>query len=393
VNLGQDAATITWTTDRTSNSAVSYGHNASGYSAQQIDATTVINHSVTLAPLTPSTTYHFIVVSADAGGYVVTSTEQMFTTLPAPDSTDPTVTLFVPNIISGTALITATARDNVGIARVEFYLGDQLAFTSYSPPYQFSLDTLRYANQNYEIKAKAFDLSGRSYLAHRSPAFSICRSNNANDHHFSRLVGHGLGEVPVSVRFDMMPDFGYFWWAPTPGTLRQLVDGGPFPNKHYTIKWNTLGASNGAVRIAWEIHDKQGNVGWGTRDVIVSNAQPPAPPKLILTDRNVVRHNNYFTVSLTVKNVGGQSATNITIWDDLQLFQPVDDDNSVATIQSTFDPTLMMGKVEIKQSDIPKMTNVSLSHSCSRHDSQSVGPYASCPHPMIGAYGVCMPNG
>ena len=197
VNLGQDAATITWTTDRASNSAVpATGRlNASGYSAQQTDATMVINHSVTLAPLTPSTTYHFIVVSADAGGYVVTSTEQMFTTLPAPDSTDPTVTLFVPDIISGTAVITATASDNVGIARVEFYLGDQLAFTSYSPPYQFSLDTFRYANQSHEIKAKAFDLSGRSYLASRSagifnlvdqttPIVTITSPDS---------LGHGLG--------------------------------------------------------------------------------------------------------------------------------------------------------------------------------------------------------
>ena len=126
----------------------------------------------------------------------------------------------------------------------------------------------------------------------------------------------------MSVSDDDALDFGYFWvGANSQAPYASWLIGGskPFPKQAATtIKWNTLGASNGAVRIAWEIHDKQGNVGWGTRDVIVSNAQPPAPPELILTDRNVVRHNNYFTVSLTVKNVGGQSATNITIWDYLQ---------------------------------------------------------------------------
>lgn len=403
VNLGQNTATITWTTDRASNSTVSYGHNASGYSAQQTNATMATSHSVTLAPLTPSTTYHFIVVSADVGGYGVTSAEQMFTTLPAPDSTDPTATLFVPDIISGTAVITATASDNVGIARVEFYLGDQLVFTSYSPPYQFSLDTLRYANQSYEIKAKAFDLSGLSYVANRSTGiFNLVDQTTPK----VTITSPGSwatvsGEVPVevSVSDDDALDFGYFWV----GTNLQapyaswLIGGSkPFPKQAATtIKWNTLGASNGAVRIAWEIHDKQGNVGWGTRDVTVNNAQPPAPPKLILTDRNVVRYNNYFTVSLTVKNVGGQSATNITIWDYLQLFHPIDEDTGVATIQSTFDPTLMMWKVEIKsKADIPKNDQrIFIYTVVPVMTPQSAGPYAGCPYPMIGAYGVCMSNG
>ena len=55
----------------------------------------------------------------------------------------------------------------------------------------------------------------------------------------------------------------------------------------------------------------------------------------------------------------------------------------------------MMWKVEIKsKADIPKNDQrIFIYTVVPVMTPQSVGPYASCPHPMIGAYGVCMPNG
>ena len=59
-------------------------------------------------------------------------------------------------------------------------------------------------------------------------------------------------------------------------------------------------------------------------DIVVGNTPPPPPPKLTITKHEAARTQNYFTVTLTVKNSGGSDATNIKITDNLLGFQPVD---------------------------------------------------------------------
>ena len=78
-----NTATIIWTTDELSDSQVFYATDAdysvNTYSDQtSIDSTLTRNHGVTLSSLTPGTTYHYMVRSADAGGNVATSTDTTF---------------------------------------------------------------------------------------------------------------------------------------------------------------------------------------------------------------------------------------------------------------------------------------------------------------------------
>lgn len=79
VVAGETSATISWTTDKASDSHVNYGQNA------VLDATAstpdlVTNHSITLNSLSPDTSYDFEVVSTDANDLTTTSTMQSFTT-------------------------------------------------------------------------------------------------------------------------------------------------------------------------------------------------------------------------------------------------------------------------------------------------------------------------
>lgn len=63
---------------------------------------------------------------------------------PPPDTTDPTVTVTSPTagtLVSGTVTISATANDNVGITKVEFYVDGIKRGTDYSEPYSFDYDT------------------------------------------------------------------------------------------------------------------------------------------------------------------------------------------------------------------------------------------------------------
>ena len=73
------AATITWTTDENASSKVVYGA-TSGYGSASSSASLVTSHSIGVIGLTPSTLYHYAVVSADVSGNTSTSTDQTFTT-------------------------------------------------------------------------------------------------------------------------------------------------------------------------------------------------------------------------------------------------------------------------------------------------------------------------
>src|SRR5262245_45697557 len=63
---------------------------------------------------------------------------------PAPDGTAPTVALTNPGsnaTVSGTVDITATASDNVGVSRVEFYIDGTFRGSDSASPYAFSWNT------------------------------------------------------------------------------------------------------------------------------------------------------------------------------------------------------------------------------------------------------------
>ncbi|RMI25204.1 MAG: T9SS C-terminal target domain-containing protein [Calditrichaeota bacterium] len=86
IGITANSATISWTTDELSDSRVEYGLTAAYGNATPLNPTLVTNHSMNLSGLTPGTTYHFRVLSADAAGNQATSGDFTFTT--APPATD-----------------------------------------------------------------------------------------------------------------------------------------------------------------------------------------------------------------------------------------------------------------------------------------------------------------
>lgn len=66
----------------------------------------------------------------------------------------------------GITPIVAEARDDVGVARVEFRVGDLLVHTAYTAPYQFNWDTRQVADGNtMTVTATAVDRSGNTAVA------------------------------------------------------------------------------------------------------------------------------------------------------------------------------------------------------------------------------------
>jgi hypothetical protein len=96
------------------------------------------------------------------------------------DTTPPTATLTSPttgSTVSGTISITASASDNVGVSKVEFYCDTAvLVGTSTTAPYSVSDNTSTMTNGSHTFYAKAYDAVGNSAVSATS---SVTVSNMA----------------------------------------------------------------------------------------------------------------------------------------------------------------------------------------------------------------------
>ncbi len=76
------------------------------------------------------------------------------------DLIPPTVALTTPasgSTVSGTITVAASASDNVGVSKVEFYLNSTLISTGLTPPYSFSWDTSTVLDGSQTLWAVAYD--------------------------------------------------------------------------------------------------------------------------------------------------------------------------------------------------------------------------------------------
>ncbi len=185
--ISETAATVTWTTDEPSTSQVEYGTTPAYGSQTPPDATLVTSHSVTVSGLSAATTYNFRVVSSDARSNRTTSGNATFTT---PDSTAPAVSLTAPAdgaSVSGTVALAATAGDNVGVTRVDFYVDTTLVGSDATVPYTASWDSALYADGSHTVRAEAYDAAGNS----RSSSVNVDpRQHRSGDLERQRGLGH-----------------------------------------------------------------------------------------------------------------------------------------------------------------------------------------------------------
>jgi large repetitive protein len=123
------------------------------------------------APSSP-TTLTFQLTVTDKGGLKSSDTCTVEVLAPggtAPtDTTPPMATLTAPTggvTVSGSITLSATATDNVGVTKVEFYAGSTLLGTgtnSSGTTWQFSWNTSTVPNGSYSLTAKAYDAANYS---------------------------------------------------------------------------------------------------------------------------------------------------------------------------------------------------------------------------------------
>jgi len=130
-NVTSTGATITWKTDKPSDTKVEYGKTTS-YSNAAAAAGTTTNHSLKLRKLNPRTQYHFRAISADGDGLQAASEDMVFSTL-AKGTTQKTLVIPLDSIrLPGRASATSS-NDSEESASIDDYLGFALTNMDTNP--------------------------------------------------------------------------------------------------------------------------------------------------------------------------------------------------------------------------------------------------------------------
>ena len=115
--------------------------------------------------LAAGVTYTYAVSAFDAAGNNSAQSAPVSASTYGTDSTPPSVSITYPAansvIAKKSALtITASASDNVGVAKVQFYVNTKLSCTDYAAPYSCGWRVPNSTGQVYSLQARAFDSSG-----------------------------------------------------------------------------------------------------------------------------------------------------------------------------------------------------------------------------------------
>ncbi|MGD2179293.1 MAG: DNRLRE domain-containing protein, partial [Anaerolineae bacterium] len=328
--LSATSAVIAWETDEASTSILRYDTVARFYGDEASAPGLSAAHEVSLVGLMPATTYHFMVSSSDAAGNSVESGDVIFETLPPSDARVPTVQLSSPSVVTGTVTLEAEAEDDTGVEKIEFYVGETLLHTDYSPPYTFVLDTTEFPDGLLGLVAKAHDAVGKSVTDRMDVEVANLPDTTLPTVSITSPADGATVQGKVQVHATVQDNVGLYWVEFTvDGQLQETrwLSGGP-KQASETFEWDTTGKPGGRYRIGvvardleW-LNDPYRDYGYDTRDVTVQYLAPPPPAKLQLT-RSVTRYGNVLWVTLHVTNVGGQAAEGLTIQDWLHGFQPI----------------------------------------------------------------------
>jgi hypothetical protein len=171
------------------------------------------------------------------------------------DVTAPTVSITAPTngaTVVGTISINATASDNVGVTKVEFYVDGALKSTDTTSPYSYSWDSSSVANGSHSLTAKAYDAANNIGT---SSAISVTVNNPTG----TDISGWTVTQANATVVYTIpagtvIPANGYviiardatkaafqtFWGVTLASNVVYLTTAGAFPqingSENYTLK-------------------------------------------------------------------------------------------------------------------------------------------------------------
>jgi hypothetical protein len=234
-----------------------------------------------------SQTFQIVAGNDPTKGNVYSASEQGVLTIAAitatativtpPDTMAPTVNLDNPVAyanVTGRTIISANATDNVGVARVDFYVNSALRGAVNTWPYQFAWDTTAEINGPCTVSAKAYDGAGNVTEAETrtvnvfndktAPSVSMTAPYN-------NITASGTITVSASANDDVAVTMVQFYV----NGVRQATA----TNAPYNFTWNTSATANGTYTIYAKAYDAAGNFAQSA-DVVVNVLNDTTAPTI-----------------------------------------------------------------------------------------------------------------
>jgi beta-lactamase superfamily II metal-dependent hydrolase len=189
------------------------------------------------------------------------------------DTTPPTTSITAPAngaTVSSTTNVTASASDNVGVTKVEFYLDGALQSTDTTSPYAWSWNTLTSPNGSHSLQSKAYDAAGNTGSSATisvtvnndttAPTTSITAPANGATVSGTTAVNASASDNVGVTKVEFYLD----------GALQSTDTTSP-----YSWSWVTTASTNGAHSLTSKAYDAALNVGSSAAvNVTVNNALP-----------------------------------------------------------------------------------------------------------------------
>ncbi|WP_158623629.1 Ig-like domain-containing protein [Corallococcus llansteffanensis] len=185
------------------------------------------------------------------------------------DNLAPTAVLTAPASnaeLLGTVTVTATAQDDTGVTKVEFYDGATLLGADTTAPYSVSWNTASVAAGSHALTAKAYDGLGQTGT---SVAVPVIVDNTLPTVSFTAPAAtYVRGSVQLTASA-----------SDNRAVARvEFHDGsaliGTATTAPYSVNWDTVGMANGSHMLYARAYDAAGNVKVDSRGVTVDNAAP-----------------------------------------------------------------------------------------------------------------------
>src|SRR5215831_5823466 len=221
-----------------------------------------------------------------------------------------------------TVTIVATASDNVGVARVEFYDGTILKGTATAAPYTFAWTISSASNGSHAWTAKAYDAAGNSAASSavsvtvniatadtQPPTVAISSPASGSTYTSAQTVtltataSDNVGVTRVE-----------FW----DGTILKGTATAP----PYTFAWTISSASNGSHAWTAKAYDAAGNSAASsavslTVNIVTADTQPPTVA--ISSPASGSTYTSAQTVTLTATASDNVGVTRVEFWDGTTL--------------------------------------------------------------------------
>jgi len=192
---------------------------------------------------------------------------------PVSDTTAPAASVTSPaanTTVSGTVNIAASASDNVGVSKIEFYVNGTLKATDTATPYSYSWNTTSVTNGSNSLTVKAYDAAGNMK---QSAAVAVTVNNSVSDSitptvsitapatnatvsgtiNISATANDNVGVTKVELYVN--------------GVLNSINT----TDNPYYYSWNTTGLANGSYTLTTKAYDAAGNVGQSSAVAVTVN--------------------------------------------------------------------------------------------------------------------------